>query len=79
MDAAFGQTGLWDFRIVGTILMIFAMLCLLIAIYAYSNKATAEANEKRRKEERLRILMESTGRKPDTTAVPSATTPSDKK
>lgn len=48
-----------DFRIVGTVVMIVSMLCFFIAIYAYSSKVSEEKAAERRRQERLRILMES--------------------
>ena len=51
--------GIWDFRVVGTIFMAFALVCFLIAIFAYSQKSINEEAKARRKEERLKILMSS--------------------
>jgi uncharacterized membrane protein len=47
-----------DFRLIGTCFMLVAMVGFLISIYHYVSRATKEEAEKRRKEERMRILME---------------------
>ena len=49
-----------DFRIVGSIVMVVSMLCFFIAIYAYSSKVSEEKAVERRREERMKILMETT-------------------
>ncbi len=48
-----------DFRIVGSIVMIVSMLLFFVIIYLYSSKANEEMASERRRQERLRILMES--------------------
>lgn len=53
----FGHNGaVFDFRIFGTIIMVVAMLGFLISIYLYSLKEAKEIANKRRIEERNRIL-----------------------
>ncbi len=54
----FGMTGAMDFRLWGSLVMIIAMIAFLIAIFAYSSRATSEEAAKRRKEERMKILMD---------------------
>ncbi len=54
----FKMDGAMDFRLWGSLVMIVAMIAFLIAIYAYSSKAANEEAAKRRKEERLKILMD---------------------
>lgn len=54
----FGMTGAMDFRLWGSLVMIIAMIAFLIAIFAYSSKATNEEAKKRRKAERMKILMD---------------------
>lgn len=54
----FKMQGVMDFRLVGTLFMIVAMIAIIIAIFYYSNKAIQEANRERRYQERMRILME---------------------
>lgn len=56
--SAFGQTGAMDFRLWGTLVMVVAMIAFLIAIFAYSNKATNEEAAERRRQERLAILRD---------------------
>lgn len=53
----FGVEGLIDFRLVGTIIMLIAMVLFLIAIYVYSTKANEKLAAERRAEERRRILF----------------------
>ena len=55
----FKMDGVMDFRFVGTVAMVIAMIGVLIVVFSYSNKAVQEAAKKRRHEERMRILMES--------------------
>lgn len=57
--AAFGQAEgtVWDFRVAGTIFMVVAMIGFLIVIFYYTDKMTKDAAERKRKEERQRILM----------------------
>lgn len=54
----FNMNGVMDFRLWGTLVMAVAMIAFLIAIYAYTAKATNEEAAKRRKEERMKILMD---------------------
>jgi predicted membrane protein len=54
----FGMSGAMDFRLWGSLVMIVAMIAFLISIFAYSSRATSEAAAKRRKEERMKILMD---------------------
>lgn len=49
-----------DFRVVGTVVMVVSMLCFFVAIYVYATKASEREAEERRRQERLRILMDST-------------------
>lgn len=65
--AAFGRPEgtVWDFRVFGAIVMVVSMICFLIAIYAYSSKKTHEDAAKKRKEERMRILMAGEDKKPE--------------
>ena len=46
-----------DFRIIGTIIMVVIMLFFLICVYIYSSIETKEIAQKRRQEERQRILQ----------------------
>lgn len=55
----FKMSGVMDFRLWGTLVMIVAMIGLLIVIFYYTNKTVQEENRRRRYEERMRILMES--------------------
>ena len=54
----FNMSGVMDFRLWGTLVMAVAMIAFLIAIFAYSAKATNQAAAERRKAERLKILMD---------------------
>ncbi len=54
----FNMSGVMDFRLVGSLAMVVAMIGFLIAIFYYSNKMAQEENKRRRYEERMRILME---------------------
>lgn len=54
----FKMDGVMDFRLWGTLVMAVAMVAFLIAIFAYSSKATNQAAAERRKAERLKILMD---------------------
>ncbi len=47
-----------DFRVVGTIVMVVSMLLFFIAIYVYATKASEREAEERRRQERLKILMD---------------------
>lgn len=47
-----------DFRLWGTIIMVVMMVCFLITVFAYANRAEKQAAEERRRAERMRILME---------------------
>lgn len=47
-----------DFRVVGTIVMVVSMLLFFVAIYVYATKASEREAEERRRQERLRILMD---------------------
>ncbi len=53
----FGVDGIVDFRLVGTIIMLVAMVFLLIVIYVYSTKVNEKIAAERRAEERRRILF----------------------
>ncbi len=78
LAAFFGGTGIADFRIVGTCFMLVAMIGFLITIYHYSNKVSQQAAEKRRYEERMRILMESDVT-PSSADLKTTSVPADKK
>lgn len=54
----FHMNGVMDFRLWGTLVMAISMIAFLIAIYAYTAKATNEEANQRRKEERMKILMD---------------------
>lgn len=54
----FHMSGVMDFRLWGTIVMIVAMIAFLIAIFAYTAKASNEEAAARRKAERMKILMD---------------------
>jgi uncharacterized membrane protein len=54
----FGMSGAMDFRLWGSLVMIISMIAFLIAIFAYTSRAANEAAAKRRKEERMKILMD---------------------
>lgn len=47
-----------DFRLVGSLFMIVTMIGFLIVVYYYSTKANQLEAKERRKQERMRILME---------------------
>lgn len=55
----FKMQGVMDFRIVGTVAMIIAMIGVLIVVFSYTAKTVELEAKKRRHEERMRILMES--------------------
>lgn len=57
----FNVEGIIDFRIVGTIIMLIAMVLFLIVIYVYSTKANERMAAERRAQERRRILFEDEG------------------
>ncbi len=54
----FHMTGVMDFRLWGSLVMIVAMIAFLIAIFAFTNKSNQEEAARRRKEERMKILMD---------------------
>ena len=57
--AFFGNEGsVLDFRLWGSLVMIVAMIAFLIAIYAFTAKSNTEEAARRRKEERMKILMD---------------------
>jgi hypothetical protein len=57
--AFFKMQGVMDFRIVGTVAMIIAMIGILIVVFSYTAKAAELEAKQRRREERMKILMES--------------------
>lgn len=57
--AFFGGTGIVDFRILGSIMMVVSMLFLFIIFYVYSAKVSEKIAERRRFEERMKILNDS--------------------
>ena len=54
----FHINGVMDFRLWGSLVMIVAMIAFLIAIFAFTNKSNQEEAARRRKEERMKILMD---------------------
>ncbi len=56
--SAWKRSGVIDFRIFGTLVMLFARIGIIIVVYAYTAKAKNEEAKKRRLEERKRILRE---------------------
>ena len=52
------EAGVIDFRLWGSLVMIVAMIAFLIAIFAFTNKSNQEEAARRRKEERMKILMD---------------------
>lgn len=77
LAAAFGGSGVADFRIVGSCFMVVAMIGFLISIYIYTNKIAEKKAADKRYQERMRILMagdEEKAAKTETAAAP-ATTP----
>lgn len=54
----FHMQGAMDFRLWGTIVMVVMMICFLITVYAYADRAEKKKAAERRKAERMRILME---------------------
>lgn len=55
--AFFNMTGVMDFRVWGSILMLIMMVFFLVTIFFYSSHAEKSAAEERRRQERMRILM----------------------
>ncbi len=70
-EKALGEFLGWEsrasFAMIGTVIMVIAMICFFIAIYAYAYKASETENTQRRLEERRKILEES-----DVIATPEA-------
>lgn len=56
--AFFHMDGVMDFRVVGTIAMVIAMIGILIVVFSYTSKASELEAKKRRQAERMKILME---------------------
>jgi flagellar biogenesis protein FliO len=75
LAAAFGGKGIADFRIVGTCFMLVAMVGFLIALYYYATKISQKEAEKRRYEERMRILMAGESTAKPSSDKPAETTP----
>lgn len=68
---AFHMNGVMDFRLWGTLVMVVAMIAFLIAIYAYSLRASREEAAERRRKERMAILMDFDASKDAATKAPS--------